>query len=44
MTMREQPIEPGLGVKGQGVGAQERPDKEFRIQYDSKGVVRALIE
>jgi hypothetical protein len=44
MTTREQPIEPGLGVKGRGAGTQERPDKEFRIQYDAKGVVRALIE
>jgi hypothetical protein len=44
VTMREQPIEPGLGAKGQGAGAQERPDKEFRVQYDAKGVVRAVIE
>jgi hypothetical protein len=44
MTTREQPIEPGFGAKGQGAGAQERPDKEFRVQYDAKGVVRALIE
>jgi hypothetical protein len=44
MTTREQSIEPGLGVKRQSVGAQERPDKEFRIQYDAKGVVRAVIE
>jgi hypothetical protein len=44
MTTREQPIEPGLGGVGQGGGARERPDKEFRVQYDAKGVVRALIE
>lgn len=41
---RDQPLERGLGVRGVGTGARERPERKFPIRFDRNGVVQALEE
>jgi hypothetical protein len=44
VTTRSHAIERGLGARNLGTGIRARPTKEFWVQYDENGVVRALEE
>lgn len=39
MTTKTQSVTPGLGARPVRAGALDRPGKDFRIRYDSRGLV-----
>jgi hypothetical protein len=40
MTTRTQPTNPGLGARALNAGVVDRPNKDVRIHYDARGIVR----
>ncbi len=39
MTTKTQSVDPGLGSRALNAGAVDRPGRDFRIRYDSRGLV-----
>lgn len=39
MTTKTQSVNPGLGARALNAGAVDRPNKDFRIRYDARGIV-----
>lgn len=39
VTTKTQPVNPGLGARALNAGAVDRPNKDFRIRYDARGIV-----
>lgn len=39
MTTKTQSVNPGLGARALNAGAVDRPVRDFRIRYDSRGIV-----
>lgn len=44
MTTKTQSVNPGLGARALNAGAVNRPNKEFRIRYDARGIVLEVQE
>ena len=42
MTTRTRTTDPGLGARDLNAGAVDRPNKDFRIRYDARGIVLAV--
>lgn len=42
MTFKPQPVVRGLGARNVAAGTQNRPGREIRIRYDTRGVVQDL--
>jgi hypothetical protein len=39
-----QPIIRGLGARHVGAGTHDRPDREIRVRYGSRGIVQEVLE
>lgn len=44
MTFKSQPVVRGLGARNVAAGTQDRPEREIRIRYDTRGIVQDLHE